>query len=57
MSQIIEMVKVNKPKHPVSSFFFFFKQKSKEIASTTGEKVGSKIAKLVADIWKNMPER
>lgn len=57
LSQIIEAVKANKPKHPVSSFFFFFRQKSKEISNRTGERVGSKIAKIVADIWKDMSER
>jgi hypothetical protein len=49
-------MKINKPKHPVSSFFFFFKKMSPEIAITTGEKIGSKIAKIVAAIWKSMNE-
>jgi hypothetical protein len=49
-------MKMNKPKHPISSFFFFFKEKSKAIAIQHNEKVGAKVAKLVADCWKNMSE-
>ena len=47
---------MNKPKHPISSFFFFFKEKSKAIAIQHNEKVGAKVAKLVADCWKNMSD-
>ena len=36
-----------KPKHPVSSFFCFYREKGQQIAKEKGEILGSKIAKIV----------
>ena len=43
-----------KPKHPVSNYIIFFREKGQEIAKENGEVLGSKIAKLVAETWKGM---
>jgi hypothetical protein len=43
-----------KPKHPVSSFFSFYREKGQEIAKANGETIGSRVAKIVAETWKNM---
>ena len=43
-----------KPKHPISNYIIFFREKGQEIAKEKGEVLGSKIAKLVADTWKGM---
>jgi hypothetical protein len=44
----------NTPKKPVSSFFLFYQERSKDLAVQTGEVVGSKIAQLVADSWHSL---
>jgi hypothetical protein len=43
----LEKIRALKPKHPVSSFFIFYREKGQEIAKEKGEIVGSKIAKIV----------
>ncbi len=53
---LLEKIKSHKPKHPVSSFFIFYKEKGQEIARQKGQFLGSKIAKLVGEMWKTMPE-
>ena len=37
----LQMIKNLKPKHPVSSFFFFYKERSQEISKEQGEMLGS----------------
>ncbi len=49
-------MKNSKPKHPVSSFFYFYKEKGQQIAKERGEVLGSKIAKIVGELWKGMTE-
>jgi hypothetical protein len=49
-------LKSHKPKHPVSSFFIFYKEKGQEIARQRGEVLGSKIAKIVGELWQGMTE-
>ena len=44
---VLEKIKNLKPKHPVSSFFFFYREKGQQIAKERGEILGSKIAKIV----------
>lgn len=44
----------HRPKAPVSSFFIFYQDQAKNIATKFGQTVGSKIAKLASDVWKNM---
>ena len=51
---VLKKIKSHKPKHPVSSFFFFYKDRGQAIAKTRGEVLGSKIAKVVGELWKNM---
>ena len=46
--------KTHKPKHPVSSFFVFYKEKGQSIAQKKGLTVGSKVAKYVGELWKQM---
>lgn len=53
---MLENVKCHKPKHPVSSFFFFYREKGQQIAKERGEVLGSKIAKIVGELWQNMSE-
>lgn len=43
----MELIKSLKPKHPVSSFFIFYRDRGQEIAKANNETVGSKIAKIV----------
>lgn len=45
---------MHKPKHPVSSFFVFYKEKGQTLAQQNGLSVGSKVAKFVGELWKNM---
>jgi hypothetical protein len=52
----MERIKNLKPKHPVSSFFVFYRDRGQEIAKANGETVGSKIAKIVGEMWKGMSE-
>lgn len=52
----MEMVKDLKPKHPVSSFFIFYRDRGQQIAKDNGETVGAKIAKIVGEIWNGMSE-
>jgi hypothetical protein len=54
--ELLSKMRMKKPKHPVSSFFFFFKEKSKEASIATGEVIGSKIAKIVSDTWNSMTD-
>lgn len=52
----MEKIKNLKPKHPVSSFFVFYRDKGQEIAKAKGEVLGSRIAKIVGEMWKSMSE-
>ena len=43
-----------KPKHPLSSFFIFYKKNGQQIGEEHGEMVSSRVAKIVAATWKDM---
>jgi hypothetical protein len=45
----------NLPKKPVSSFFMYYQDHSKDFTAQVGEVGGSRLAQIVADTWKKLP--
>lgn len=44
----------HRPKAPVSSFFLYYQEEAKNIATLHGETVGSRLARIASSIWKGM---